>query len=50
MCWYRINQHLRNSSKFIQCFNHSSDGIYYCDNFKESKSEVKIANTVKSTT
>ena len=51
MCRYRVNQHLNNSSIFIQCLNqqNSSHGTYYCESFTESKFDVKYVNPVKST-
>ena len=51
MSRYRVKKRL-NSSKLIQCFNpkNSSHGIYYCESFTESKSDVKYVSTVKSTT
>ena len=41
-----------NSFKFIQClsqYNFSCE-IYYCENFTESKFDVKYVSTVKSAT
>ena len=51
MCRYRVNQHLASLVVLDSVtINKSSHGISYLVNFRETKSDVKYIDTVKSTT